>query len=74
VQKRLQKQTICFTPASSTFSPKPDRITASLGFSAYQKGRKRAGALATGTLVHRRTGALAHKNAFIIAWKKNMLQ
>jgi len=59
------------------FLAKKDRITASLGFSAYQKRQKnRAGALATGTLVHRRTSALAHKNAFIMAWKKrkNMLQ
>ena len=44
-------------PASSIFCPKPDRITASVGFSAYPKVENRAGALATGILVHRRTGA-----------------
>jgi len=48
------------------FLAKKDRITASLGFSAYPKRLKKE-------LVY---GALARKNAFIMAWKKrkNMLQ
>ncbi|MFP3130742.1 MAG: hypothetical protein RXR51_04070 [Nitrososphaeria archaeon] len=46
----------------SIFCPKLDRITASVGFSAYSKKvENRAGALATGTLVHRRTGAHVKK-------------